>query len=656
MSSSSAAGTPIVFEPVARIYHSAEKGDFEFQGYSADRTFIQGFKDEFAGWEFDTAHKKLPNLFSVTGLFDTSSGTLIGDELPERALAVRLTEAALDAQVMFSVIHRPSFNISFNLIYMLDQQHYSVLEWRFLALFYAVLAYGRLHADIRKDDSSEILSEAASYYEKSRRLQDFAECKDIVSLQAIFFKILFHLVVTRVFTSYTYSSAALSVAIRMGLHKPLGNQHDFVSREMGKRLFRGLWVLSNDVAASCGLPRLLSSSEIPNEPFLEVNDSYFDRTRMGKQPQDELCLVAAANVYQSLQPIFHRITDLMYSEKRFQVSAPAQSMRYTIDIETLQILEAELGKWLNNIPTAFRLGKSFGNRQLLTAQFNVCISYAHSQIYLYRPFLQHFTKCSNTHISPESSQVPWLAAICIQACENVVMLCEDMYRRELLTGGNWIVSRALFSSSLTLFYAVLASTGSRQMDSLSGCLAMARKISDRLATRNVPAHRWKVMLTIMIATLPPSAKHIQERLMEYDSKMSSLCFYDTEQTVPDDTYTASLGEQALSFLSSQSPDSIKSQGLPPRRLAALRFGCIPESIMTPTLARPPSRMDLNAAQSMRQEYGSPSQLYINEEAKADFGNEICGTPDERNCFDLQFNPESVDFGNMDDFLDLQSWL
>lgn len=147
-------------EPFARLYHSIDKGDIEFQGYSADRTFIQGFKDELSGWEFDPAHKKLPNSITVSGLFDTSNESPTAIELPEKAVASKLTEAAIDGQVMFSVIHRPSFNNSFNLIYTLDQAHYSIQEWRFLALLYAVLAYGCLHVDIKTGNSSELLSQA----------------------------------------------------------------------------------------------------------------------------------------------------------------------------------------------------------------------------------------------------------------------------------------------------------------------------------------------------------------------------------------------------------------------------------------------------------------------------------------------------------------
>ena len=160
VSSSIARDMPLAADPYAKIYHSVEKGDLEFQGYSADRTFIQGFKHELGDWAYDSAHKRLPTLFSVPGLFDTSRKSPVDVILPPRDVAKRLVEAALDAQILFSVIHRPSFNNLFNLIYSLDQSHYSTQEWRFLALFYAVLAYGSLFVDLCEDQEHDALSQA----------------------------------------------------------------------------------------------------------------------------------------------------------------------------------------------------------------------------------------------------------------------------------------------------------------------------------------------------------------------------------------------------------------------------------------------------------------------------------------------------------------
>lgn len=45
----------------AKAYHAIEQGEIEFQGYSADRTFIQELKDKLGDWPGgDTTRSQLP--------------------------------------------------------------------------------------------------------------------------------------------------------------------------------------------------------------------------------------------------------------------------------------------------------------------------------------------------------------------------------------------------------------------------------------------------------------------------------------------------------------------------------------------------------------------------------------------------------------------
>lgn len=134
------------------------------------------------------------------------------------------------------------------------------------------------------------------------------------------------------------------------------------------------------------------------------------------------------------------------------------------------------------------------------ARFTLCILYAHAQLYIYRPFLRQSIGSVD---QPDSTSSRWLATICIQACENIIILCEDMLKRGLLGGGNWFTTRALFSSTLTLFYVALSSRDPGLLQTRSICtrLALGRKISDRLAKRSGLAHRWKVMMTVCLLSL-----------------------------------------------------------------------------------------------------------------------------------------------------------
>ncbi|KAJ5279715.1 hypothetical protein N7478_005087 [Penicillium angulare] len=357
-------GLPIAADPYARLYHSVNKGDIEFQGFSSDRTFILGIKRQLGFWEDDMEQKRLLNT-SVLSLFDTSSGIPPVDaSLPSRTMATRLVEAALNGQIIFSIVHRPSFNSLFNLVYSLEESDYSTHERRFLPLLYAVMAFGSLFADLAElDEEKDMLSLGYQYYEKSKRLQDIADCKDLISLQAIFFKISFLLVTSRVFTCYTYTSTALSIALRMGLHRSFPNPPDLISCEIGKRLFWALWTLGNDVAVTCGLPMIFDRSSIDQDLPIEVSDIYIEQQHIGQQPQNDVCYIVASNMYRRLHIIIQDVTSQIYADKRFNKVQTGGGMSYSISMETLKNIENNLTAWVLDLPAHFTLGKHFEDSQ-----------------------------------------------------------------------------------------------------------------------------------------------------------------------------------------------------------------------------------------------------------------------------------------------------
>ncbi|KAH6604058.1 hypothetical protein Trco_007504 [Trichoderma cornu-damae] len=92
-------------------------------------------------------HQNIPIDASVPGLFQSDARCSEDVPLPGRFQAMRLVEAALDAQILLHIIHRPSFEFCFNMVYSLEPSEYSAKERRFLPLLYAVLAYGSLFVD-----------------------------------------------------------------------------------------------------------------------------------------------------------------------------------------------------------------------------------------------------------------------------------------------------------------------------------------------------------------------------------------------------------------------------------------------------------------------------------------------------------------------------
>ncbi|KAJ5722245.1 hypothetical protein N7488_000280 [Penicillium malachiteum] len=204
------------------------------------------------------------------------------------------------------------------------------------------------------------------YYEKSRQLQNIAECKDLVSLQAVIFKILFLLVSSRVYTCYTYISTALSLLMRMGLHRGFTNSQDFIARETAKRVFWALWVVANDTSIICGLPMLLNSDLIDQESPVEVNDIYIEQQKISQPLCSEFCPVAAANTYRRLQIILQDVTHHIYSENRLVDGQQVGIMSHAISVEALKGLENDLKSWALGLTDDLKLRNHFDNRQILT--------------------------------------------------------------------------------------------------------------------------------------------------------------------------------------------------------------------------------------------------------------------------------------------------
>lgn len=141
-------------------YHTIKQGEIEFQGQSGDRTFFQDLKTKLSDWDGgETCSQLLPDM-SLSGFFEPNRRISDQVTLPTKELARKLVDAALDAQILLPIIHRPSFDVSFNLVYSLDRSEYGKREVLFLPLLYAVLAYGCLliESDSENQESHEMIS------------------------------------------------------------------------------------------------------------------------------------------------------------------------------------------------------------------------------------------------------------------------------------------------------------------------------------------------------------------------------------------------------------------------------------------------------------------------------------------------------------------
>ncbi|KAL4959634.1 Zn(II)2Cys6 transcription factor [Aspergillus stella-maris] len=481
------------------VYHIADNGQVEFQGHTADRSFIKSIESKLGSGPTDMTHQ-FPTHTSGPTLFEPAR--VLPDEvpLPPKDFAARLIDAAVDAQILFYIVHRPSLEVSFNLVYSLNESDYSARERAFLPLLYAILAYGSLFIDPTPEgkEREELVSQGSNFYAKARHLQDIAECRDITSLQGILFMNLYLFSFTRKSTCYTYLTTSLSFALRMGLHRSLKMDHNLISQELSKRIFWTLRLLTNDVATFCGLPKLLGDEEIDQELPIEVNDIYVEKNKILPQPEDEICYIAGSNAYKRLLMIRDRVTKDVYSVRSRVAATGPNGSSHTVSMGTIRGIQDELDNWVQSIPLGYRLGAYDTESRFRRAQYILATSYAHVQVYLYRPFLHYAVETPNQDVSTWEGISPYTTAS-VQASENVIALCDEMYSRDLLNGDFCPVARMLVSASLTILYCILASSSlqtSHQIDSLVDSFKAGRKVLNHIAEYSYPVHRANVFFTV----------------------------------------------------------------------------------------------------------------------------------------------------------------
>ncbi|KAL7905830.1 fungal-specific transcription factor domain-containing protein [Trichoderma velutinum] len=545
-------------------HHFIEQGEIEFHGTSADRTFMEGLIEKLG--DSSMTHQRIPVDGSVPGLFQSDARCFDEVPLPGRGQAAKLVEAALDAQVLLHIIHRPSFDFSFNMIYSLEPREYSLKERRFLPLLYAVLAYGSLFVDpfAERLEYEEVVTRASRYFVKSKQLQDIASCNDLVSMQAIVFKNLFLIYTTRTPFCYTYLCSSMSVALRMGLHRSLHNTQDLISREISKRVFWALKLLSSEVATCVGLPTLVNDEDSDQELPLEMNDAYIYKGKATTQPPNEVCYSSGLICYSRLHNILHKVLKDIYPRKGRASAEVCGSMNYTVRVDKIQEIEQELETWAKTIPLGYRLGTYYQGPAIQRAQFVLALTYSYIQLRLYRPFLHYDIETTGYTKTQHNISFSPCTSACIQACQNIIELCEDMCRWGLLTEASWPAIRFLTSCMLTLLYITIMHQDPYEEDTLFKSLATGRKLLHIMEKRSYQSRRSNTIFKIIISSLSIKYDHIREKLMKYemDAPVVRQCDLSSVSGVS----TALLGEKVFTlssktYLRSRSLKLHKQNGL-----------------------------------------------------------------------------------------------
>lgn len=193
-------------------------------------------------------------------------------------------------------------------------------------------------------------------------LQDITECRDLTSLQALLFMILFIQSVSNLSTCYGFVGIALRSALRMGLHRHLPHiKLNPIEAETRRRVFYICRQMDTYVSALLGFPLLLNDEDIDQPLPTPVDDQYITRDKIHIPPPGTPSFFEAFNAHVKLMDILGKVVKQIYPLKGIEQNegTAAEGARepyasYMISYGKIKEMEKELQRWNEELPIAWR--------------------------------------------------------------------------------------------------------------------------------------------------------------------------------------------------------------------------------------------------------------------------------------------------------------
>ncbi len=138
-------------------------------------------------------------------------------------------------------------------------------------------------------------------------MMDITDCRDLTSLQAILFMILFLQSSSNLSTCYSYIGVALRSALRMGLHRNLSFNFNPIERETRRRIFWVIKKMDTYVAALLGFPNMLHDEDVDQVFPLEVDDEYITKDAILPMPEGTISVFTSSNAHTRLMVILRKV-------------------------------------------------------------------------------------------------------------------------------------------------------------------------------------------------------------------------------------------------------------------------------------------------------------------------------------------------------------
>lgn len=188
---------------------------------------------------------------------------------------------------------------------------------------------------------------------------DITDCRDLVTIQAIVFMILFLQSSAKLPICYAYIGIALRACCRLGLHRNLPNtKFNPIESEERKRIFWLVRKMDSYVGAVLGLPQMLSEDDIDQELPSDIDDDYITDVGFLPMPAGTFALMRASNAHTRLTGILRKVVRYIYPLK--MPDHGKDDTRYSISHKRIRELERDLQNWMDQLPMELRPSENAG--------------------------------------------------------------------------------------------------------------------------------------------------------------------------------------------------------------------------------------------------------------------------------------------------------
>ncbi|KAI1769169.1 hypothetical protein GGR53DRAFT_517382 [Hypoxylon sp. FL1150] len=511
-----------------------ERGDYDFQGNSSGTVFFKRMKEHFRsllGRDYQIPFLPRPPRPAVMATLDSprpSSGSRMPAshssgiyDLPPKQRALALCSESLNnATCLLRIVHIPSFYKMLDGLYEKPADSMGKEDKRSLALAYSVMALGSMYNIPEKDGTGATpykisVDEAVKYYSAARvLLQDITECRDLTSLQALLFMILFIQSISNLSTCYGFVGIALRSALRMGLHRHLPHiKLNPIESETRKRVFYICRQMDTYVSALLGFPLLLNDEDIDQPLPTPVDDQFITKDAILIPPPGTPSFFEAFNAHVKLMDILGKVVKHIYPLKGIEQNEGEGSGQpyasYMISYGKVKEMEKELQQWNEELPVTWR-PDSEGSVEVVRVRNLLRFAYAHVQMVLYRPFL-HYVSPRISAGKDVNERAYACGAAGISVARNIVHIGTEMRKQVSLVGPYWFTLFTEFFAIISLVFFVLENQEKPGSVEILADAVAGKEMISKLSGKSLVADRISSSLTMLFDQLPDNLKEVKAR-------------------------------------------------------------------------------------------------------------------------------------------------